>query len=87
VARHRGAVHQIERVPPVVWRGAKARAALEGRSLRSVMLDLLEVYAAGTPTPTPEPIAPTEAMLTSQPVVAMVERRPSVNPLEAEVGF
>jgi hypothetical protein len=56
MTRHRGAVYQIERVPPELWRRAKARAALEGRPLREVVLELLRGYVAGTPILKPEPV-------------------------------
>ncbi len=81
MSRHRGAVHQIENVPRDLWRRAKARAALEGRPLRSVMLDLLEGYAAGMPTP--EPIAPAEAEIPGQPGDDAGRRRPSLDRVES----
>ena len=49
--RPRGAVYQIERVPPDLWRRAKARAALEGQSIRDVFLGFLQTYTAGFETP------------------------------------
>jgi hypothetical protein len=45
--RDRGLVYQFERVPPDLWRHAKARAAMEGRSLRAVFLAFLQAYASG----------------------------------------
>ena len=55
--RQRGPVYQLERVPPDLWRRAKARAALDGHSLRAVVLALLDEYAAGTLTPKHELVA------------------------------
>jgi len=45
--RDRGLVYQFERVPPDLWRHAKAQAAMEGRSIRAVFLAFLQTYAAG----------------------------------------
>ena len=55
--RQRGPVYQLEGVPPDLWRRAKARAALEGQSIRGVFLAFLQEYAAGAQTAKPEHIA------------------------------
>ena len=46
--RRRGPVYQLEGVPPDLWRRAKARAALDGQSIRGVFLAFLQEYAAGS---------------------------------------
>src|SRR6266849_10656097 len=51
MSRQRGQTFQIERVPPELWRRVKARAALEGRTVRAVLLARLEEYATGRVTP------------------------------------
>ena len=43
--RQRGLVYQLERFPPELMRQVKARAALEGRPVRDVVLALLREYA------------------------------------------
>src|SRR5450631_1318429 len=55
--RQRRPVYQLEGVPPDLWRRAKARAALEGQSIRGVFLAFLQEYAAGAQTQKPEHIA------------------------------
>ena len=32
-------------IPVTLWRAAKARAALEGKAMRTVLMDALEAYA------------------------------------------
>ena len=50
MTRERGATYQIEGIPPEVLHRAKARAALEGHSLRAVLFRALTEYAAGLGT-------------------------------------
>ena len=58
--RDRGLVYQFERVPPDLWRHAKARAAMEGRSIRAVFLAFLQTYASGDgASSAPVPVRPT----------------------------
>lgn len=37
--------YQLERIPDHLWREVKSRAAIEGKSMREVLLRLLTVYA------------------------------------------
>ena len=60
--RDRGLVYQFERVPPDLWRHAKARAAMEGRSIRAVFLAFLQTYTSGdgaSSAPVGDAIGPT----------------------------
>lgn len=41
----------LRQIDPDLWRRVKARAALEGRTVRSVLLDLITAYADGAPRP------------------------------------
>ena len=41
--------YMLRGVDPLVWRKSKARAALEGLTLREVVTDLLTTYASGAP--------------------------------------
>lgn len=34
-------------IPPALWRRVKSRAAMDGLTLRAVLIRLLETYAAG----------------------------------------
>ena len=56
MARQRGRVYQLERVPPDLLRRAKARAVLEGKTVRGILLARLEDYAAGSVTPNPQEV-------------------------------
>jgi hypothetical protein len=83
--RHRGPTYQLERVPPELLRHVKARPALEGHTVRAVVLALLEEYAAGTLTH----LAPARVQSTNRggdPVAATVEPRPPM-PFSSAPGF
>ena len=58
VPRERGLTYQLERIPPGLMRQVKARAALEGRSVRAILLEFLQQYAAVVATP----VRPVEAI-------------------------
>lgn len=89
--RQRGPVHQLERVPPDLWRRAKSRAALDGLSLRAVMLGLLEEYAAGTLTPKPAYMAPAQSQGRSRDTVTASVEPPPPMPFSSapdpDLGF
>lgn len=87
--RQRGPVYQFERVPPDLWRRAKARAALEGRSIREVFLAFLQTYASGIATPNDDAktIAPPQSSATEEPrpLEALTKRDQSVPPCRSLV--
>jgi len=97
--RQRGAVYQFEHVPPDVWRRAKARAALEGKTIRDVFLRFLRTYAAGIAVPKddakPLTPAPTTAMKESRPADVFsneprsvpTERSPDIFSPDPDLGF
>jgi hypothetical protein len=93
--RQRGPVYQLEGVPPDLWRRAKARAALEGQSIRGVFLAFLQEYAAGTLTAKPEHIAQlsADARRESPAEAPMTERVESPSPThvssvpDVDLGF
>ena len=69
--RHRGPTYQLERVPIELLRQVKARAALEGRPVRAVILAFLEEYAGRIPTREPPPI----------------DVSPVLSPVDPDLGF
>jgi hypothetical protein len=89
--RQRGSVYQLERVPPDLWRRAKARAALDGHSLRAVVLALLDEYAAGTLTPKHEHVARLSACARkeshSDALMAECVESPPPTPFSSKLGF
>lgn len=53
--------YYLRGIPSPAWTAAQARAALEGRTLKWVLIRAVELYAAGawTPDASPAPPAPT----------------------------
>ncbi len=47
--RGSGTTYLLRDVPDQIWRGARSRAVLEGRPIRSVIVRFLECYGRTTP--------------------------------------
>ena len=93
--RDRGQTYQLEHLPPGLMRHVKARAALEGQTVRAVVLAVLQEYATGTLTPKQELVvrSPAQRPTTSHvgdPITASAEPpspMPGLSAPDPDLGF
>jgi hypothetical protein len=85
--RHRSPTYQLERIPTDVWRRAKARAALEGQTIRGILLTRLREYAEDYLAPTVQQSTPISAVGPSAPLPSLTIPGTSMIPIDPELGF